>query len=196
MPSFAREGGENDLSSSNLHRLLLLILETGGQVTAFLSHVAIMSSWHPEEHPRMFFWNPRTSYRPCVLGDVKNSHFPLGALGTLRPPVGAEAEPRSSLSSLWNPKTQSRLQDTRYHIQGSQAAKFSPASPDCLFSTQSINFLPNLTASLPDSLSLHNSLRFIEGLIGQQRCACKQVSLLRLSVLAYEAFCQRVWTQP
>ena len=35
-----------------------------------------------------------------------------------------------------------------------------------------------------------------EGLIGQQRCACKRVSLLRLSVLAYEAFCQRVWTQP
>ena len=89
MPSFAGEGGEKDLSSSNLHRLLLLILETGGQVTAFLSHVVIMSSWYPEEHPRMFFWNPRTSYRPCVLGDTKNSHFPLGALGNLRPPVGA-----------------------------------------------------------------------------------------------------------
>ena len=35
-----------------------------------------------------------------------------------------------------------------------------------------------------------------EGLIGLQRCACKRVSLLRLSVLAYEAFCQRVWIQP
>ena len=41
-----------------------------------------------------------------------------------------------------------------------------------------------------------HGIRDCEGLIGQQRCACKRVSLLGLNILANEAFCQRVWTQP
>ena len=35
-----------------------------------------------------------------------------------------------------------------------------------------------------------------EGLIEWQRYACKRACLLGLDILANEAFCQRVWTQP
>lgn len=112
MPSFAGDGGERDLLSSVSADCCFSFLKLAARSfhVHYLSHLCCH---------HLFVESQRTSYRPCVLRDTKNSPFPSGAPGNLRQPTGQKSGLLSQTYGVSRPSLNSRTRGitSRAHEQ-------------------------------------------------------------------------------